>query len=305
MPELTIAITGAMGPAGLALRRQCQVLNITAQVLALDMVPATAWPRYQVARKATDASHLPQLIELLHEHHISLLIPTVSEELISVAATHTEHKFPPFTYIAVDSPESVTAAHDKYLTMLQLSSHGVAVPSFGLPSDFASPAEVFSRWGTEAVVAKPRVARGSRGVQVFDSPYELAAQWWALDDTWILQSFASGTEYAPMIYRDGASPLVTGPQVTVVAKTELTHGRVGNAVATKITHAPDIERLALQTAEAMGLRQPVDLDIRRNADGRPVVLEVNARFGANSYRAPQMLLALLEKAATYAEQALV
>lgn len=285
MPKLTIAITGAM-------------------------VPATAWPRYQVAKKATDGSHLPQLIELLHEHHISLLIPTVSKELISVATAHTQHKFPPFSYIAVDSPESVTTAHDKYLTMLQLSSHRVAVPSFGLPSDFANPAEVFSRWGAEAVVTKPRVARGSRGVQVFDLPSELAAQWWALDDTWILQSFANGTEYAPMIYRDGAShlatgPLVSGPQVTVVAKTELTHGRVGNAVATKITHAPDIERLALQTAEAMGLRQPVDLDIRRNADGRPVVFEVNARFGANSYRAPQMLLTLLEKAATYAEQALV
>ena len=44
---------------------------------------------------------------------------------------------------------------------------------------------------------------------------------------------------------------------------------------------------------AVRLQGPLDVDIRRRADGTPVVLEVNARFGANSAHAPEILTALL------------
>jgi carbamoylphosphate synthase large subunit len=43
----------------------------------------------------------------------------------------------------------------------------------------------------------------------------------------------------------------------------------------------------------MRLTGPVDLDVRRGVDGEPVVLEINARFGANSSHAPEVLDALL------------
>jgi carbamoyl-phosphate synthase large subunit len=35
------------------------------------------------------------------------------------------------------------------------------------------------------------------------------------------------------------------------------------------------------------------VDVRRRADGTPVILEINARFGANSHHAPEVLDALL------------
>ena len=38
---------------------------------------------------------------------------------------------------------------------------------------------------------------------------------------------------------------------------------------------------------------PVDIDIRRDATGTPRVLEVNARFGANSQAVPELLGLLL------------
>jgi carbamoyl-phosphate synthase large subunit len=44
---------------------------------------------------------------------------------------------------------------------------------------------------------------------------------------------------------------------------------------------------------SLDLVGPVDIDVRRRADGRPVVLEVNARFGANSAWAPEVLDAVL------------
>ena len=55
----------------------------------------------------------------------------------------------------------------------------------------------------------------------------------------------------------------------------------------------EIAALACAAAEALGLTGPVDMDIRRLADGTPVVLEINARFGANSAAAPALLSAVL------------
>jgi carbamoyl-phosphate synthase large subunit len=37
----------------------------------------------------------------------------------------------------------------------------------------------------------------------------------------------------------------------------------------------------------------LDIDIRRRRDGTPVVLEINARFGANIRHAPEVLDAAL------------
>jgi carbamoyl-phosphate synthase large subunit len=51
--------------------------------------------------------------------------------------------------------------------------------------------------------------------------------------------------------------------------------------------------LAISAAEALGFVGPLDIDIRRRADGTPVVLEINARFGANIAQAPRVLDAVL------------
>ena len=109
------------------------------------------------------------------------------------------------------------------------------------------------------------------------------------------QEFAPGEEYAPNLYL-AAEP--ADDVVVVLCKTELKHGRHGNAVGVErvdgCAHA-DAGAVALRAARAIGLRGPVDVDVRRRADGVPVVLEINARFGANSAHAPEVLDRLLDE----------
>jgi carbamoyl-phosphate synthase large subunit len=86
------------------------------------------------------------------------------------------------------------------------------------------------------------------------------------------------------------------PFAVVVEKTELAHGNVGNAVSTRrleTGESVDVGNVAMAAVRALGLTGPVDVDVRRRADGTPVVLEVNARFGANSEAAPELLDAVL------------
>ena len=66
-------------------------------------------------------------------------------------------------------------------------------------------------------------------------------------------------------------------------------GRVGNAAAVERTDAPDVADLAAATSRALGLEGPLDIDVRRDGRGRPLVLEVNARVGANVRAADEVL----------------
>ncbi len=55
----------------------------------------------------------------------------------------------------------------------------------------------------------------------------------------------------------------------------------------------DVAELARQATRALGLSGPLDIDIRRKSDGTPLVLEINARFGANIRYASEVFEAAL------------
>lgn len=287
-----ILVTGVGGPAGLSLARQLRGLGHW--VLGVDMqeVPASAADIVSLVSPASSAGYLWELRGLVANHGIELLVPTVSDELVLVAEARKD--FAPGVEVLIADPAPVRIANDKYLTMRCLDTAGVAVPGFGLPGDFASVSEAMARFGG-ALVVKPRVSRGGRGVQILertaDGGRNAARIWASLDDSWIVQRFAPGTEYAPVVFR---GELATGDDglVVVLEKTELKEGRVGNAVSVRkveLSMAADVAHVARAATAALGLTGPIDVDVRRMPDGKPVVLEVNARFGANSAHAPELL----------------
>lgn len=298
---MNILITGCAGPAGRALAHQLSGSPHTLVGVDMESVDdptlTSAFARITTVPAASDPGMLTTLRALVDEHGIDLVIPTVSEELVTVAEAAVT--FPHDTHVLVGEPAAVATAHDKHLTMHRLAERGVAVPRFGLPSEFADTADALAAMGGPLVL-KPRVSRGGRGVTVVDAPDDIA--WGGLDDSLIVQEFAPGLEYCPAVHRPGGQevqgkePTADDGLVVVLVKTALQQGRVGNAASVERVaenSAPDVARLALETTRALGLTGPCDLDLRRRADGTPVVLEVNARFGANSSESPEILRAVL------------
>ena len=286
---MRILITGCEGPAGRALGRQLASTKHT--VIGADMTRNlhSIFQTTVTVPAAADPAMLTALRRLLKEYEIDVLIPTVSDELPLVALASSS--LLTHASVVIGNETAVTTAHDKYLTMAKLASKSVPVPNFALPSDFSTTKEALSHF-SGPVVVKPRVARGGRGVLVVEKPGDI--DWASLDDGQIVQEFAPGIEYAPMVYRPKAAP--ASRVIVVVEKTGLKEGRVGNATHVKRVPnmtAPDVAKTAFQATEALGLDGPADLDIRRRTDGSPVVLEVNARFGANSEHAPEILNAAL------------
>ncbi len=279
---LTFLVTGIGGPAGR--NTAALLMERGARVIGTDMrpVPNAALPCLTVPPAAAP-EFVPTLAELAQAYRVDILIPTVQEELPFIAANWSLYSTVP---ALIPSPEAVQRAHDKYETCLALTAAGVATPAFILPSEVSSADDIAQRLGWPCI-GKPRIGRGGRGVHLFQRACWAGAL--GLNDDFVLQAFAPGIEYDvnAFIGMDGRALAI------VLEKIELRGGQVGNAVRVQRTQADDVAALALAAGRALGLTGPFDVDVRRLADGLPVVLEVNARFGANIAHAPEILDASL------------
>ncbi|MDP9806301.1 carbamoyl-phosphate synthase large subunit [Trueperella bonasi] len=270
---MKILVTGAAGPAGRALVPQ--LIERGVEVVQVDMAGAEGIHQVPAAGEDT---FVRAIWDLVLEENIDAIIPTVQEELPVFA------KASRFAPVLISSPLAIDVADDKWLTYHQLNRCGVNVPKSTTPESIDTATLL---WMGSPVISKPRKSRGGRGVLVHENPHahELAT----LPEDSIIQEFASGVEYAPNVF-------VSDERIecVVLKKTELAHGLHGNAVSTVVVDEPEIAQLAIDAARAIGVTGPADVDIRRLADGTPVVLEINARFGANSAKAPIIVEAVLD-----------
>ena len=276
---MRILITGVGGPAGASLALQSRERGH--EVIGVDMadtMTARIADEFHTVPAATDPDAMPALARIARRSGAELVIPTVQEELPLIAAAAAEFPAP----VVVSPFAAIALAHDKRYTMTALAKAGVAVPETfdGMPT------------GNGPWVIKPRRSRGGRGVQVVEESAGIE-----LDREFeLIQEFVPGDEYCPQVYRCPDSGEVT---VVVLEKLELSEGIVGNALGVRRRdngEASDIAAIAEDAVVALGLVGPIDLDVRRRANGEPVVLEINARFGANSAAAPELLDAVLAHA---------
>lgn len=263
-------VSGSGGPAGRSLLSQ-----LTAQgheVLGCDLNPPTG---SLTAPRADSPELIPFVQRVVREHDIDVFIPTVQDELLAVSVGSQLID----AQILISDPRAVGIAADKWLTADFLQRHGVAVPATYLPDDEPR----------FPVVVRPRVSRGGRGVEVVETPERLRK---VNHPSLIVQEFAPGEEFCAQLF---ISPSSGETHVVVLQKTALKEGRVGNALAVKRVVNEPVARLALSAADALGLVGPVDMDIRYSDLSEPLLLEINARFGANSAHAPEILQAFLRE----------
>jgi len=294
-----VLVTGIANPAGSSLVRQLKGKGHW--VLGVDEIPARcgAADGVAVVSPSNTRGYLWELRGLVAGYGIEILIPTMSAELVVFSEARDD--FAPGVRVVIADPAPVRRAHDKYLTMTCLAGAGVSVPRFGLPSALGSVHDAMDILGGPLVV-KPRISRNGRGIRLLgrtsDSGARAARIWASLDDSWMVQRFAPGTEYAAQGFRHGQ---LTGPDdVLVVLERTLREAAKEDGsptVRVRKVQAPsdsDVAVVAGSAAAALGLTGPFSVDIKRLQDGKPAVLEVEARFGMFSALAPGVLDTVLE-----------
>jgi carbamoylphosphate synthase large subunit len=282
-----VIVTGVGGPAGRAVASG--LVERGFDVLGVDMA-AIAIPGITSARvpAAGEPGFVGEIGELARRHGVAAIVPTVSEELTVLAAAR-QVLVARGVEVILTSRSSIGIAADKWRTARHLAAAGVGVPRSMLGGEgrpHRDPAEVLGL----PFLSKPRVGRGGRGVAVHRRSEGAPAI--DLDATTILQEFVPGIEYSVNLF---LGDRWSEDLAVVLEKTALRGGAVGNATAVARSSETDVAELACHAARALGLSGPLDVDVRRRADGTPLVLEANARFGANIGQAPEVLDALVHR----------
>jgi carbamoylphosphate synthase large subunit len=276
----TILVTGVGGPAG---RASARFFNDKGyRVIGTDIVPIAEFGgEFYLLPRGDDPRFAGVLLSVLSEEKVDLLIPTVSEELPAVARMKSKI-LSQGTQVFISHFSVVDLANDKYLTASCLYQLSLPVPQTVLASDVVNQAEVGELFGYP-FIAKPRVGRGGRGVNVIHTAEEARNE---LRTFVIFQEFMPGEEFDVNIF---AYPAGNTRTAAVLRKTSLREGIVGNALGVQRVTEREVAAVAIAAVRKLQLEGPIDMDIRKDGSGRPRILEINARVGANVLSASEVL----------------
>jgi carbamoyl-phosphate synthase large subunit len=256
-----VAVTGAGGPAGVAVIRELRRRGH--RVVALDADETAVG--FDLANEShlipawNDPSFADELVAVTSEASVRALISTVAEEFRAIdvealEAAGVRTMLPP--------AEAVQLCLDKWSFVDAMNEAGLATPAteLGAAGDIPGP------W-----VIKPRFGRGSRDVYVARSATELkAALTWTPDP--IVQALVTGREFTVDVLVDGSGSVAgTCPRWRLETKA---------GISTKgctFTDA-DVEIAATLALKAVGMIGPANVQGFVTPDGDVVVVEINPRF---------------------------
>jgi carbamoyl-phosphate synthase large subunit len=258
----TVLVTGAGGPAGVAVVRALAPLT---RVVAADADPSAVGLQLAhdsgVVPLGSDPSFVPALCELARGTDARALVCTVAEEMVAV---RRDRDLLAGADVAtwLPSPEAVTVCLDKWHFARRCMESGVAVPPTGL----GTARDVPGPW-----IVKPRFGRGSRDVYAADTLDDLR---WALTRVAepLVQTRLEGREFTvdALADRDGTL-LGAAPRWRLETKAGISTKGETFANATLVA---EVGRLL----GAVGLDGPANVQGFVAAEGGIAFTEVNPRF---------------------------
>jgi carbamoyl-phosphate synthase large subunit len=260
-----VLVTGAGGPAGIAVIRSLLARD-GVDVFAADMdgwasglylVPAD---RRRIVPPGAAEGFVDAVIAACAADAIDVLFSTVDVELPPLARRRGE------LGVALAAPPIATL--DTCLDKFALATR--CAPLLRTPTTRLVGADALAEDWIFPIIVKPRSGAGSRGVRLVHSRADLAG----LGDApeLIAQEHLPGEEYSVDVFADASGH--------VVAAVPRTRTRVdsGVSIAGQTVHDVELEATATAVALAIGLTGVANVQLRRDVDGVPALLEVNPRF---------------------------
>jgi carbamoyl-phosphate synthase large subunit len=223
----------------------------------LYLVPAE---RRRILEPGLSPDFVDGIRRICADDSIDVVISTVDVELPPLAARRDELG----AVLAAPSVATLAVTLDKW-ELAQRCAPLLRVPVTRL----LNADGIALRW-TFPVIVKPRRGAGSRGVRLVADRAALTAM--EPDEALIIQEHLPGDEFSVDVF--------AGADGGVVAAVPRTRTRVdsGVSIAGQTVHDEGLEQTAAAVARAIGLRGVANVQLRRDSEGVPALLEVNPRF---------------------------
>lgn len=278
---LVTGVGGLAGRATVAFLRQREIHIIGTDIRRVESIVDSL----HLVPRGDDPGFEDAILTLVSREHPLLLIPTVSEELPTMS--RFRHRLRALgVQVFISEPAVVDLANDTFETVSQLRELRIPVPRTLLLSELRSVTEAGESLGYPFLV-KPRLGRSGQGVVVYQQASDAVRE--QRTDV-VCQEFMPGEGCDLNLF---AYPAGHVKAIAVLQTTRTRDGITRNAENIQRVVRRDMVELGIRVTRTLKLEGPVAIDMRRDRNGVPQVLGINARIGANMMGSEEILESLI------------
>ena len=247
---------------------------------------------YAVPPRARSDELVDRLLEIATKERIDLLIPLSTEDQ-SFYSKFRDRFESRGIRVAVSSHAAVETANHKHRLIQAAASFGVPVPRNVVVTSLSDFHQALRDFGaeTQKVVVKKEFSTGAQGVKIIDPGLKPQERLFARDNIVItlddMLRWSSALEPFPPLmvseYLDMRHSvdifLRDGKAQCSVVRTELAR-LYGMSMVGEVVRDQDVEEVGVAIAEHLGLSFTVNVEIGRDVEGQPKLVEINPRFPA-------------------------
>ena len=281
MNEIKILILGAGGNVSQGIIKALKnsdfgetKLNITGACISPESLGLFMCDKAAVSPYANEESFLPWLIEICNREQIQMVLTGVEENIMAISSKQEQFERETDAIFIATDLDKLKIGQDKYLTCEWLSENGLNFPKYCLLEDKEAVEELVKTCGFP-LIAKPRVGKGSNGVQKINDRAGLEPLIGCKD--YVLQECIGDEtkEYTVGCYVDKSGIL----RETIVMHRKLEHGSTAMA---QVVKDEAVRREAERICECFKPRGPLNIQMRKNDAGEAVCFELNVRFSGTT-----------------------
>lgn len=294
MAKTRVLLTGAGAP-GAAGIIHCLQQSKTLELWCCDANPDASGrhllPNFFTIPKATAPGFVNTLLKKAREKKIELILPLVTRELLLLAQNKPAFEAAGIKVIT-SSHAALEVANNKARLYEFLQAKGIDVPAFAVVNTHAQFVKAVKQLGYpgQRVTFKPGLSNGSRGFRIIDDKADKAHLLWNEKPN---NTFISFTEISSILKKQPKEDLLVseylpGEEYSVDCLAH--HGKCllaiprlrskilnGISVGGEFKNNKAIIAYSKKIIEAIGLHGNIGIQVKRAADGKFKILEINPR----------------------------
>ncbi|KQL47313.1 hypothetical protein AN963_18370 [Brevibacillus choshinensis] len=291
-------VTGAGSPGAPGVIKSLRkVSQMHIEIIGVDTsAHATGFPlsdEFYTIPKASDNHFISDVLNICRSEKIDTILPMVTKELLEFSK-NKQLFLDSGTVVSVSDYDNLVIANDKGKLLHKLALIGIPTPAFEIVQTAETLKEAISRLGypQHPVCFKPTISNGSRGFRILDPNINRATMMFkekpnstytSMNDLFdILEHVDEIPEIIVMEYLPGKEYSVdvlanNGKVVTAIPR--LREATVGGITTSGIVvKETDIIEYASKVVVELGLHGNIGVQIRRDSNHDPKILEINPRM---------------------------